>query len=295
MLPMTRIDDFLGYLQAEKRYAQHTVKAYKNDLNQFHAFCQETDPEGMDLHFRTIRSWVVFLMDSGYSSRTVHRKLTSLNAYCKYLIKKGQLDSNPMDKVLKPKINKRVPAFIEEGKMEQLLDHYEFGEEFTGIRNRLVLDLLYQTGMRRSELIGLKIGSLDRAGKCMKVTGKRGKDRIIPISDGLMEAVERYLTIRKEAVDPHTDHLIVTGKGGAAYDKLIYRIVNNYLAMVTTLDKKSPHVLRHTFATHMLNHGADLNAIKELMGHANLSATQIYTHNTYKKLKSIYNQAHPRA
>ena len=293
---MTRIDDFLRYLQAEKRYAEHTIKAYKNDLSQFHAFCQETDGEGMDLHFKAIRSWVVSLMDSGYSSRTVHRKLTSLSSYCNYLIKEGYLDSNPVDRVLKPKLSKRVPAFVEEGKMDLLLEEYDFGEDFTGTRNRLVLDLLYQTGMRRSELIGLNIGSINKEGKSMKVMGKREKERIIPLGDEILAAIERYVVLRNELVaDKALDRLIITEKGGAAYDKLVYRIVNSYLAMVTTLDKKSPHVLRHTFATHMLNGGADLNAIKELLGHANLSATQVYTHTTYKKLKSIYNQAHPRA
>ena len=292
---MARIEDFILYLQAEKRYAPHTLKAYKNDLDQFHAFCQENDHEGMDLHFRTIRSWVVHLMDSQYSSRSVHRKLTSLSTFCNYLIKEGALESNPVDKVLKPKLKKRVPAFVEEGKMDLLLNEFDFGESFTGIRNRLVLDLLYQTGMRRSELIGLKVGSINREGKTMKVMGKRSKERIIPLGDELLNAIDSYLLMRREVAGKDTDRLIVTEKGRAAYDKLIYRIVNNYLAMVTTLDKKSPHVLRHTFATHMLNGGADLNAIKELLGHSNLSATQVYTHNTYKKLKSIYNQAHPRA
>jgi integrase/recombinase XerC len=296
MLPMTRIDDFLKYLQAEKRYAVHTVKAYKNDLNQFHAFCQDNDLEGMDLNFRTIRSWVVFLMDSGYSSRTVHRKLTSLSTFCKYLIKEGMLDSNPLDRVLKPKLKKRVPAFVEEGKLESLLEEFEFGDDFKGTRNRLVLDLLYQTGMRRSELTGLSTGAVNREGKSLKVKGKREKERIIPLNEELLSAIERYLNIRSTLMAQNSsDRLIVTEKGEPAYDKLIYRIVNRYLSMVTTLDKKSPHVLRHTFATHMLNRGADLNAIKELLGHANLSATQVYTHNTYKKLKSIYNQAHPRA
>jgi len=293
---MTRIDDFLKYLQAEKRYAAHTVKAYNNDLNQFHAFCQETDREGMDLNYKAIRSWVVYLMDSGYSSRTVHRKLTSLSTYCKYLIKEGELDSNPLDRVLKPKLKKRVPAFVEEGKLDSLLEEFEFGDDFKGIRNRLVLDLLYQTGMRRSELTGLTVGSVNMEGKNLKVTGKRGKERIIPLNEELLSAIERYLIIRNGLMAQNTtDRLIVTERGEPAYDKLIYRIVNRYLSMVTTLDKKSPHVLRHTFATHMLNRGADLNAIKELLGHANLSATQVYTHNTYKKLKSIYNQAHPRA
>ena len=293
---MTRIEEFLKYLQAERRYASHTIKAYRNDLHQFHVFCQDSDLGDMDLHFKTIRSWVVKFMESGYSSRTVHRKLTSLSSYCKYLIKEGHLASNPVDKVLKPRLNLRVPAFVEESKMEQLLQESDFGDDFTGIRNRLVLDLLYQTGMRRSELIGLRIGSIHREELSLKVKGKRDKERIIPVNRALMEAVDKYLEKRKEL--PGTDRedrLILTKTGKQAYDKLIYRIVENYLALVTTLDKKSPHVLRHTFATHMLNRGADLNAIKELLGHANLSATQVYTHNTYKKLKSIYNQAHPRA
>ena len=296
MLPMTRIDEFLIYLQAEKRYAGHTIKAYKNDLDQFHAFCQENGTEGMDLHFKTIRSWVVFLMDTGYSSRTVHRKLTTLRTYCKYLIKIGVMDANPLDRVLKPKLSKRVPAFVDEGNMDRLLDDYAFGDDFTGIRNRLVIDLLYQTGMRQSELIGLKTGSVDPEGKTLKVTGKRSRERIIPLNGEMVTAIEKYILLRRMVVEePGQDSLIITEKGKPAYEKLIYRIVNKYLTLITTLDKKSPHVLRHTFATHMLNRGADLNSIKELLGHVNLSATQVYTHNTFKKLKSIYNQAHPRA
>ncbi len=293
---MARIDDFLLYLQAERRYAKYTIKAYKNDLNQFHVFCQDNDKEGMDLHFKTIRSWVVSLMDSGYSSRTVHRKVTSLRSYCKYLIRLGELESNPMDRVLKPKMSKRMPSFVNEETMDNLLDDFDFGDDFTGIRNRLVIDLLYQTGMRRSELIGLEKGSVNLSGKSLKVIGKRGKERIIPVSLELAGAIAHYLEFRPHVIEEPDHHkLLVTEKGKPVYDKLVYRIVNKYLAMVTTLDKKSPHVLRHTFATHMLNRGADLNTIKELLGHANLSATQVYTHNTFKKLKSIYNQAHPRA
>lgn len=293
---MTRIEDFLIYLQAEKRYASHTIKAYKNDLDQFHAFCQEHEHEGMDLHYKTIRSWVVTLMDAGYNPRTVHRKLTSLKTYCKYLIRLGELDANPLDRVLKPKLSKRIPSFVDEKNMNTLLDTYDFGDDFTGSRNRLIIDLLYQTGMRRSELIGLKTGSVNKEGKSIKVKGKRDKERIIPLNQDLVVAIDDYLEYRYNVLtDIDEDHLIITEKGRPAYDKLIYRIVNKYLAMVTTLDKKSPHILRHTFATHMLNRGADLNAIKELLGHANLSATQVYTHNTFKKLKYIYNQAHPRA
>ena len=295
MLPMTRIDEFLIYLKAEKRYAGHTIKAYKNDLYQFHAFCQDHDHEGMELHFKTIRSWVVSLMDAQYAPRTVHRKLTSLRTYCKYLIRLGELDANPLDRVLKPKLSKRMPAFVDEANMDTLLEEYDFGDDFTGIRNRLVIDLLYQTGMRRSELIGLETGSVDMKGKSLKVKGKRDKERIIPLNTELVKVIDQYLVFRMNVAVPGNNFLLVTDKGKPAYDKLVYRIVNKYLTLVTTLDKKSPHVLRHTFATHMLNRGADLNAIKELLGHANLSATQVYTHSTFKKLKSIYNQAHPRA
>jgi integrase/recombinase XerC len=293
---MTRIDEFLIYLQAELRYAAHTVKAYETAIRQFHAFCREKGNEGMDLHYKTIRSWVVAQMDAGITPRTVHRKLTSLRTYCKYLIKAGELDSNPLDKVLKPRVSKRNPVFVDEKDMDHLLDDFDFGDDFEGIRNRLVLDLLYQTGMRRSELLGLKTASPDPSSGSIRVTGKRNKERVIPLSDELMAAIDRYLVLRNEVAGDQTeDALIITARGKPAYDSLIYRIVTKYLAMVTTLDKKSPHVLRHTFATHMLNRGADLNAIKELLGHSNLSATQVYTHNTFKKLKSIYNDAHPRA
>jgi len=296
MLPMTRIDEFLIYLQAEKRYAANTIKAYQTVLNQFHAFCQNLGKEGMDLHYKTIRLWVVSQMDSGISPRTVHRKLTTLRTYCKYLIKEGELDANPLDRVLKPKMNKRTPVFVDERNMDHLLNEFAFGDDFEGVRNRLVIDLLYQTGMRRSEILGLKTWSVDHEGKSIKVRGKRDKERMIPLNEELIQSIDGYLALRTQVVtDPGEDALMVTARGRPAYESLIYRIVKKYLALVTTLDKKSPHVLRHTFATHMLNRGADLNAIKELLGHANLSATQVYTHNTFKKLKSIYNQAHPRA
>jgi len=296
VLPMTRIDDFLIYLQAERRYAPRTVSAYKTILNQFHAFCRDTGAGGMELHFRTIRSWVVVMMDAGNSPRTVHKKLSALGTYCKYLIREGVLDANPLDKVLKPKIRKRNPVFVDERNLTSLLEEYSFGEDFEGVRNRLVIDLLYQTGMRRSELTGLTVRSVDGRARTIRVLGKRNKERLIPLNDGLIELLEEYRVLRNEIVrGPDVDALIVTAKGRPSYDSMIYRIVRKYLAMVTTLEKKSPHVLRHTFATHMLNKGADLNAIKELLGHANLSATQVYTHNTFRKLKSIYNQAHPRA
>jgi integrase/recombinase XerC len=293
---MTGVNEFIAYLETEKRYARHTLISYKNDLDQFHAFCRENGSEDMDLYFKTIRSWVVDLMEKDYSPRSVHRKLSSLRSYCKYLIRLGELVTNPVENVLKPKISKRVPSFVDEKSINVMLDEYTFGEDFPGVRNKLIINLLYQTGMRRSELIGIELASLNFSQQSIKVLGKRDKERIIPIGGELVSELKVYLDLRNTDF-PETKEqvLLLTDQGKAAYPQFIYRVVNRYLGFITTLEKKSPHLLRHTFATHMLNKGADLNSIKELLGHANLSATQIYTHNTFEKLKSIYKQAHPRA
>ena len=293
---MTGVNVFIRYLQTEKRYSDHTLLSYNNDLDQFHAFCRENGSEDMDLHFKAIRNWVVDLMEKDYSSRTVHRKLSSLRSYCKYLIRLGELETNPVANVLKPKIKKRVPSFIDEKSINLLLDDHNFGDDFSGRRNKLIINLLYQTGMRRSELIGVKLDSLDLANASLKVIGKRDKERIIPMGMELIREIELYIESRNIAF-PETKEstFLLTNQGKPVYPQFIYRVVNQYLSFVTTMEKKSPHLLRHTFATHMLNKGADLNSIKELLGHANLSATQVYTHNTFEKLKSIYKQAHPRA
>ena len=292
---MTGVNEFLAYLQTEKRFAENTLISYKIDLEQYHAFCRRNGKEGMDLFFRTIRNWVVDLMEKGYAPRTIHRKLSSLRSYCKFLIRRGELDADPVAKVLKPKMNKRIPQFVDEKGINRLLDEYEFGNDFSGIRNKLIINLLYQTGMRRSELTGLKITSFDQAQLTLKVMGKRSKERIIPVGKEIAEEISAYLQKRREVDLELSDMFFLTVKGKPVYPKLVYRIVTRYISMITTLEKTSPHILRHTFATHMLNSGADLNAIKEILGHANLSATQVYTHNTFEKLKSIYNQAHPRA
>jgi len=293
---MTGVSEFLTYLQTERRYSAHTLKSYKNDLTQFHVFSRESGFESMDLHFKTIRLWVVNLMEKGYASRTVHRKLSALRSYCNYLVRLGELPHNPVSKVLKPKLSKRIPVFIDEKSINRLLDNYQFGEDFTGLRNRVIINLLYHTGIRRSELIGLNLLSVNIVEKSIKVIGKRNKERIIPIGEEIASDLEKYIKVRSETwPDPGTDALLLTDKGKQEYDRFIYRTVNRFLTMITTHSKKSPHILRHTFATHMLNHGAELNAIKELLGHASLSATQVYTHNTFEKLRSIYNDAHPRA
>ena len=293
---MDKVNEFLAYLQNEKRYAAHTLISYKNDLEQYHAFCQENGKEGMDLFFKTVRAWVVHLMEQEYTPRSIHRKLSSLRSYCKYLIRRGALDTDPVEKVLKPKVNKRIPRFVEEKSINLFLDAYIFGDDFAGERDKLVINMLYQTGIRRSELTGLTLDAVDMASGQIRVHGKRSKERIIPVGRELSDAIQGYLKRRDEQFPGvSSETLLLTDAGKPAYPKLIYRIVNKYIGMISTLEKTSPHILRHTFATHMLNNGADLNAIKEILGHANLSATQVYTHNTFEKLKSIYNQAHPRA
>jgi len=243
-----------------------------------------------------IRNWIVELMESGNTARTANRKISALKTYFKYLLKEGIITVNPVAKVLTPKSDKKLPVFVNENQMNHLLDDIEFGDDFSGFRNRLIIETFYNTGARLSELISLKVTDVDFSQQVMKVLGKRNKERIIPLSSSFSDLLEKYSRTR-EATFPNdgNEWLFLTGAGKKLYPRLVYRIVNRFLSLVTTLDKKSPHILRHTFATHILNQGADLNAIKELLGHANLSATEVYTHNTFEKLKSVYKQAHPRA
>jgi integrase/recombinase XerC len=235
------------------------------------------------------------MLGNNYSTVSVHRKISCLRVFYRYLRKEGVLRNDPLDKVVLPKRKKTLPVFVEEEAMATLLDNDNFGESFAGIRNRTIIELLYVTGMRRSELIGLKDGDVSIKEGSLKVTGKRNKQRIIPLVNTVITPLEEYVRVRNESVERISDGwFFVTDKGNKLYDKYVYNIVNSYLAMVTTIEKKSPHILRHTFATHMLNRGADLNSIKELLGHANLSATQIYTHNTFEKLREVYIKRHPR-
>jgi integrase/recombinase XerC len=295
---MSHKESFLQYLQIEKRYSLHTVRSYLNDLDQFYRFLSSLglpeDPVGVTSH--DIRAWIVSMLDNNYSTISVHRKISCLRVFYRYLRKEGVIKNDPLEKVVLPKRKKHLPVFIEEEAINNLLDNYSFGESFAGIRNRTIVELLYVTGMRRAELIGLKDNDVDLADGSLKVTGKRNKQRIIPVVKPFIKRLEEYIRVRNENVETVTNGwFFITDKGNKLYDKYVYNTVNNYLSMVTTIEKKSPHILRHTFATHMLNHGADLNSIKELLGHANLSATQIYTHNTFEKLKKVYKQAHPRA
>ena len=290
------LKSFIQYLRYEKRVSSHTVLAYQNDLQQFFTFLKslyETEDISSVTH-SMVRSWIVDLMEKEISPRSINRKLTTLKTFYKFLLRQGKVLSNPMLRVQAPKTSKRLPVFVDEKKMDLLFNENNFTEGFESTRDRLMLEIFYATGMRLSELIGLEDLNIDTYQCQVKVLGKRNKERIIPFTKKLKELINIYLKARQDIVS-NTPAFFVTDKGKKLYPKLVYRIVTTRLGTVTTLDKKSPHVLRHTFATHMLNNGADINSVKELLGHANLSATQVYTHNTIEKLKKVYKQAHPRA
>lgn len=290
-------DNFLQYLQYEKRLSGHTVISYNTDLDQFISYLFENYKietiEGVN-HL-LIRSWVVSQMEQKISARTINHKITALKTFYKYLLRQGVVTENPMPKIQTPKISKRLTVFVEKDNMDKLLDNVDFGDDFAGIRNQLMIELFYATGIRLAELVGLKQQNVDMYNCTIKVLGKRNKERIIPFADSLKPRIKKYLAQKAKINNISETHFFVTEKGNKVYEKLVYRVINNYLSMITTVEKRSPHVLRHTFATHMLNNGADLNAIKELLGHSSLAATQVYTHNTVEKLKTVHKQAHPKA
>ena len=287
------IRDFLDYLWKEKRYSDHTIKAYKTDLQEFEEFLARFYDEVLEkANHKMIRSWLASLMEAGTAAKSVRRKSSALKSFYKYLIKKGVVEQNPTTLVTLPKTERRLPKFVEEKEMHLLLDELVFEDSFEGKRDKVIIEMLYNTGMRQAELIGLEVSDVDFGLKQVKVLGKRNKERIIPLSPSFLETIKEYLAYRSHG---ETEHLFLTSKGKKLYPKLLYNIVNHTLSQVTTLSQRSPHVLRHSFATHMLNNGAELNAIKELLGHASLSATEVYTHNSLEKIKSIYKQAHPRA
>jgi integrase/recombinase XerC len=293
---MTHFGEFLQHIQSIKHYSPHTVNSYRKDLEQFFAFCSATGDQGENtVDHHQIREWIIALMESGIQARSVNRKISALKSYFRYLMREGHVEVNPLNKVLSPKTVRKLPVFIRENQMNQLLDEVDFGDDYAGMRNRIIIETFYNTGIRRAELIGLRTRDIDFGKNVFKVTGKRNKERIVPMSLNFSEMLKNYVDKRLSEFPGDKDWMFVTSKGKQLYPKLIYRIVTSFLSLVTTSDKKSPHILRHTFATHMLNKGADLNAIKELLGHANLSATEVYTHNTFEKLKSVYKQAHPRA
>jgi integrase/recombinase XerC len=292
----TAQQQFLDYLRYEKRFSPHTITAYSADLDQFITYCIKSYEilALQEINSQVVRSWIVSLMENEIIARSVNRKITSLKTFYKFLLREELVSENPMLKIQAPKTGKRLPVFVEKEKMMHLLDNVGFGSDFEGIRNRLVIEMFYGTGMRLSELLNLKIADIDLYNSQLKVLGKRNKERVIPFNHELGRQIRDYLKFI-ENFENKEGFFFTTEKGVKLYEKLVYGIVKAYLSQVTTAGKKSPHVLRHTFATHMLNNGADLNAIKEILGHANLAATQVYTHNTVEKLKSIHKQAHPKA
>ena len=293
-------EDFIDYLQYEKRASPHTVTAYGIDLSQFFQFLEERLEihQLSDVHSGDIRAWVISLLeDESLEARSVSRKISAVKAFYRYKLKIKELAVNPTLTIHAPKLPKKLPQYVEQRDMEHLFNDIPFEESFEGLRDRTILELFYATGMRESELLNIKVQDIHFQDNTLKVLGKRNKERIIPFGNWLSELLTLYLeNLQKKFSDgTENNYIFVTDKGEQLYPKAVYRIVRKYLDMVTTIDKRSPHVLRHTFATHLLNNGADLNAIKTILGHSSLAATQVYTHNSIEQLKSIYKQAHPRA
>jgi integrase/recombinase XerC len=292
----TDVNAFLSYLQFEKRYSLHTITAYSNDLVQFFDFI-ETQYDKVPLEQITgsmVRSWLAGMKETEMTGKSLNRKISSLKSFFKYQIRQERLVKSPMETVISPKITKRLPAFVAEQDMEQLLANLSFAEGWKGYTEKMVIQLFYATGMRLSELILCKETQLDISKSVIKVLGKGNKERIIPISKNLSQELANYIQEKPEAANGNP-HVFVTEKGKSLQARAVYSFVKFYLSQVTTLQKKSPHVLRHSFATHLMNNGADLNAVKELLGHASLAATQVYTHNTIEKLKEVFAKAHPKA
>lgn len=294
---MQHLEQFLNFLKYEKRYSEHTVTAYEKDLDQFILFGNEMVEDFLlvEVDHHLIRQWIISLLDQGMTVISVKRKISTLRSLYKFLLREGNLLKNPTELVSMPRSGKKLPHFVQESEMNKLLETSFFSDDFVGLRDKAVLSLFYGTGMRLAELKGIKMNDLYLNEQMVKVLGKRNKERLIPYPLEIKGDLTNYISVRNELFGFSNSYLFLTDKGEQAYDKLLYRIVRKYLSLVTTMEKRSPHILRHSYATHLLNRGAELNAIKELLGHASLAATQVYTHTTFEKLKKIYNQAHPRA
>jgi integrase/recombinase XerC len=291
------IESFLDYLQYERNYSEKTVLAYGEDIKQLREFAQEEygkfDP--LEVEAGLIREWIVSLMDRGYTSTSVNRKLSSLRTFYKYLLKQGEAVVDPLCRIKGPKNKKPLPVFLKESEMNRLLDETDFGKGFKGCRDRLIIEMFYTTGMRLSELIGLDDKDVDFSASLLKVTGKRNKQRLIPFGDELRDLMLGYIGIRNETIPVRSGAFFIKEDGGRLYKNLVYNLVKRNLSKVATLKKKSPHVLRHTFATTMLNNEAELGAVKEILGHESITTTEVYMHATFEELKKVYKQAHPRA
>lgn len=289
-------DSFLKYLKFEKRYSPKTVISYQTDLNQFQEFLNkefENTPSEQANH-GLIRSWIVNLVESKLDPVSINRKIACLRSYYKFLIKQEIIAKDPTAKIKILKTKKKLPHFVQEADMVSVLDHTEFKNDFEDTRDQLILELLYGTGMRLSELIGLKDSSFNIRNRTLKVLGKRNKERVIPFTENLVKLIEGYLAMRNKEVERKNDSFLVVKSGAPLYPVLVNRILKKYL-QTSNVEKKSPHVMRHTYATHLLNKGAEINAVKDLLGHTSLAATQVYTHNSMEKLKKVFDQAHPKA
>lgn len=293
------VNHFLDYLKFEKRYSEHTIIAYEEDLHQFFTYLQEQfgmqEPALKEIAPSFIRSWLASLKEAKNTAKTINRKISSLKSFFKYHLRTGELEQSPMATIVSPKIPKRLPVYVEQKDTNTLFQHVEFPDTWAGKTDRLILAIFYNTGMRRSELVNLKESQVNAAANNIKVLGKGNKERLIPVSAALIKEINEYITAKQTIEAANRVYLLINEKGRQVNAPYVYNAVKAYLSLVTTVDKKSPHVLRHTFATHLTNNGADLNAVKELLGHSSLAATQIYTHNTIEKLKDIYKKAHPKA
>lgn len=287
---------FLEYLRAERRSSAHTLIAYANDIGQFVAYLEEAYGVVDPAHVQTlhVRSWLASLREAGLSARSIQRKRSGLSTFYKYLRREGKVSKDPVARTRSPKSEKRLPVFVDQLSMEKLIEGVQWTDAFGDVRDRLMLTLLYESGIRLSELIGLKVTDIDLPKKQFRVLGKRNKERVLPLIEKTLGQVNDYLRLRDSMYGKAVPELLLTDSGQRLYPKFVYRKVNSYLGRVSTLDKRSPHVLRHTFATHMLNNGAQLNTVKELLGHASLAATQVYTHNTIEKLKRVHSDNHPK-
>ena len=294
---MLLTDSFLDYLLYERNYSEGTVRYYRTDILELQEFGEKLlgDLAPSDVGADLVREWIVSLMDRGYTSTSINRKLSSLRSFYKFLLRKGEVAVNPLQKITGPKNKKPLPAFLRESDMDRLLDEVDFGEGFKGCRDHMIIEMFYATGVRLSELIGLDNKDVDFSSSLIKVTGKRNKQRLIPFGEELKIAMMEYVDVRNEAVPIRTNAFFVRENGERLSRSIVENLVKRNLSKVVTLKKRSPHVLRHTFATTMLNHDAELGAIKELLGHESLATTEVYTHTTFEELKKVYNLAHPRA
>lgn len=291
-----RITDYLQYLRFEKRYAQHTLGAYERDLSQFNAYVSGQfglDDERVITHFH-IRSWLATFKEQDLQATSINRKLSAVNSFYKYMLKMQAVKKNPVRQLHAMRRAERLPVYLKEQEAEYLLEEVQFEEGFKGFTDRMICDLLYQTGMRRSEIINLKEKDIEKSLKQIRILGKGNKERLVPVSPMLLTAIDEYIQEKRKLENYDDNHLLVLESGQPLYAGYVYRVVKTYLSSTTTLHKKSPHVLRHTFATHLLNNGANIQAIKDLLGHSSLAATQVYTHNNIDKLKEIHKKAHPR-